>query len=184
MNTTVKKALHYCIFLLALGIICGGLLALVNSFTAPVIAEYEENKVQAELKEIFGQDSKFPQTNIPEGSNSAITNVYYWYDSNNVLKGICYKTSTYGYQSDIVLIVAFSVEDDSVIGFKVTKAAESRGDTFGHDFGVIGQGANNISINNMSGASVSSAAVKKGITIAAKNYLENKASLIGGANND
>ena len=96
MTPTVKKALHYCVFLLVLGILCGGLLALVNSFTSERIAAYQEQLVQQELKAIFGEDSKFPTVAKPEGTSKEINNIYHWIDAEGNLKAVVYKVTTSG----------------------------------------------------------------------------------------
>ena len=184
MTPTVKKALHYCVFLLVLGILCGGLLALVNSFTSERIAAYQEELVQQELKAIFGEDSKFPTVAKPEGTAKEINNIYHWIDAEGNLKAVVYKVTTSGYGGDIISIIAFSTDDNKVLGFKVVSAsAETRGNATEFDFGLVGQdGMGSLSYNNMSGASVTSAAVGKGATIASSHFKVHKAVLsqVGG----
>lgn len=172
MSNTLKKALHYCLFLLILGIICGGMLALVNSFTSERIKDYQEELVQNELKEIFGSDSSFPTVSMPEGTSKNISNIYHWIDSDGELKGVVYKVVTSGYGGDIVSIIAFSIADNKVLGFKVISASsESRGNATEFDFGFVGDAAGGLSHNNMSGATITSTAVSNGANIASKHFL-------------
>ena len=179
MSPTVKKALHYCLFLLVLGVICGGLLALVNSFTSERIAAYQEELVQAELKAAFGEDSSFPTIAKPQETEKSINNIYQWIDAEGQLKAVVYKVTTTGYGGDVISIVAFDITNDSIVGFKVVSAsAETRGNATEFDFGFIGDlSTGELSFNVMSGATVTSTAVGKGVEIAANHYNIHKATL-------
>lgn len=181
MSETTKKALHYCVFLLLLGIICGGLLALVNSVTAPIIQEYQEQLVQAELKEIFGEDSSFPTVEKPSETAKEINNIYLWNDKTGVTQAIVYKVTTSGYGGDIISIIAFDINSNKVVGFKVVSAsAETRGNATEFDFGLVGEVASDdMNMNIMSGATVTSTAVRKGAEIASNHFNSYKDEIIG-----
>lgn len=183
-----KKIFHYFIFLLILGVLAGGLLATINSFTAPIIEEAKEAEVQQELRNLFGNDSNFPSITKPEGTTREIVDIYQWYDATDTLKGIVYKTTTKGYGGDVTIIVAFSATDNTVIGFSVVDVSKETSG-FGsqaatHDFAVNGQTAGSITITPISGSTRTSNAVNKGIQLSSANYLLFKSTLIGGADND
>ncbi|NLH54698.1 MAG: hypothetical protein GX482_04225, partial [Acholeplasmataceae bacterium] len=77
----MNKTIRYALFLLVLGIIAGGLLAVVNSFTAPIIEERQREAVMEALNEHFD----YPEYSLDRSDEytdltSEITAIYYAYD--------------------------------------------------------------------------------------------------------
>ena len=88
--------------LAAICLVIAGLLAVINGFTAPVIAEREEQKVYDSLREVL--DGNFEPAELPEGTDSSVTAIY------NVTKdgspvGKVVTVSAKGYASTILLTV-------------------------------------------------------------------------------
>ena len=137
-NPTVKKALHFLVFLLLLGLICGGVLALVNSITAPVIAKNEQAKVQKELSAILGDSYKYDVQEMAEGTDSVITAMYSLFDQSNNKIGVIYKTEFQGFANKIIAITVITFENDEIKNFKVIQAAETKGNPMTHNFGIDG----------------------------------------------
>ena len=77
-----NKIVKYSLFLLALGLIAGTLLGLVNRITAPIIAE----RAQEAARELLGEHFDYPgfgdkTEELSEGFGPEITNVYFTYDA-------------------------------------------------------------------------------------------------------
>jgi electron transport complex protein RnfG len=93
----MKETIRYATIL---GVIClcaSGILALVNGFTAPKIAQQELNEEQAALKEVMPGCASF--TPHPQADHT----VYYSaYDASGKLAGFVLKSEQKGYSSTIV----------------------------------------------------------------------------------
>lgn len=186
----LPKFLHYGLFLFIMGILVGGLLALVNSFTAPIIAQKELDKAK-EYFEVLVPDAD----RIVDASNdygrlpSGLRTVFHAYDANNNLETVLYWTSTVGWEAGaIAVITAIDVSSKKIVGAYVTSAV---GQTpgygmkiFDHDFKFASKDAAiyaeldipalaNTEFDIISGATISSKAVILGVQIATKHFMGN-----------
>ncbi len=169
-----NKIVKYSLFLLALGLIAGTLLGLVNRITAPIIAE----RAQEAARELLGEHFDYPgfgdkTEELSEGFGPEITNVYFTYDAltgGNVVS-VIYQTKARGYSSDVEAFVEIKVDGTFGKVFMIAhKDTPSFADpVFTHDFGITG-----VSINTytavVSGASFTSGAVITGVKAAVKHF--------------
>lgn len=158
------KILKLAIFLAVISAASGLCLSYVNDLTAPVIEEIAMQKETAVLQEIF-PDASFEKLEV-EGT--FVTGAY------QCEEGTAYKISTQGYGGKIQLILGID-NDGKFIGFNVTDcSSETSG--FGSKVGedefkqmVLTKDVDT-QIDLISGATISSTAVQKGIDEASSMY--------------
>jgi len=148
--------------LLILGLVCGLLLATINSFTAPKILE-TENKVKYDAIAEFYNLANYTIEEV-KVENSIVDTLYLLTNTTtNSLDSIVYSVKQYGYQSDIKMLIAIN-GDYTVHGYKVVEQAETPGygsKSVGFDFGLEGESIDNIdAFDAIAGATYSSNAVK------------------------
>lgn len=148
MNSGLKSGL----VLLVLGVICGTLLALINTFTSPIIAKIEEAAQYEALKEFFydkedpnydtfiiTQDYDLTKVEVDETGVEAIF-VIKTKGTDNV-EALGYLAYANGYSSDAPVLMLILVESDmNVIGYSVVSHKETSGfgaDIVDNDFGII-----------------------------------------------
>lgn len=179
MNETLKLGL----VLLLVTAVAGGILAGVNSLTAPVITERENQEKFASLLEIFTEANEFIEF---EGSD--LSGIQASYPSvvsitevknNGTELGYAVTTKTGGYGGDINTLVGISA-DGTLAGIKVLVMSETAGlgsrivddPAFAQSFtgkgagGSVtpaGTGAGDNEVMMLSGATVSTNAVVKGV---------------------
>ncbi|HEY8395274.1 MAG TPA: FMN-binding protein [Bacilli bacterium] len=183
MNKTVK----YALFLLVIGIIAGGLLALVNSFTAPIIEERQRQAVM----EALGEHFDYPSYSLDKAAdyperNSAIESIYYAFDEEDNLAAVIYKVSAKGYGGQVVTLVGIKADGtfDNAVVIEANNETQGIGSrVLEHDFGVKDENVNDYSYDTVSGATVSSGAVHTGIDVAAAHFKTIQGSL-GGIKNE
>ncbi len=139
MNSGLKSGL----VLLVLGIVCGTLLALVNSFTAPVIAEIEEAAQYDALKEFYYdiEDPNYENFVITsdydidklEINEDGVEGIFVIKDKgSDIIDSLGYLVYANGYSGDAPVLMLIIVEEDmDVIGYKVVSHKETTG--FGAD---------------------------------------------------
>src|SRR5690554_421245 len=179
MNETLKLGL----VLLLVTAVAGGILAGVNSLTAPVITERENQEKFASLLEIFTEANEFIEF---EGSDlSGIQASYPSVVSITEVKndgtelGYAVTTKTGGYAGDINTLVGISA-DGTLAGIKVLVMSETAGlgsrivddPAFAQSFAgkgaggsvtPAGTGSGENEVMMLSGATVSTNAVVKGV---------------------
>lgn len=142
--------------LLSLGLICGLLLAVVNYFTAPIIAEQEKQVKYAALNDFYTVADYDVEEILLTG---AIDTVFFFKNKESaVLEAAIYSVSAIGYSSDTPIQILIAIDPDLTInGYKVINANETAG--FGDkvwtfDFGVTGDSINDLSnFDTIAGAS-------------------------------
>ncbi|MDD3348505.1 MAG: FMN-binding protein [Bacilli bacterium] len=173
----MPKTIKYSLFLVVLGIIAGVLLAFVNSITAPIIDARKEEELKEVLEEYFECD-KFSDETANYSLDKGIEKIYFGYIGNN-LTMVIYQASTNGYAGPVVSLVGINIADDKLVDIKVASAdKETSGigsKVIGHDFNITGESINDYSFDIISGATVSSNAVKNNLVIAINHYTDNKA---------
>jgi electron transport complex protein RnfG len=150
-------------------------LALVNSFTAEIIEAREQAAGKAARQSLIPEAADFnkiEELNLTADEAKVVDNVYEGSDS-ETLYGYCVDISPIGFGGNITMIVAISPEL-SVIGVKVISHSE----TPGIGAAVLSDNSELLSqykdlpsrsidgVSAVSGATVSSAAVKSGIKAA------------------
>lgn len=126
MNETIKLGL----ILLLITAVAGGVLALTNSFTGPIIAEIEREGSFGAFLEIFPDADDF--VDIDEAlleeitsNNKYVTEVYEVVEGDEVV-GYALKTISGGYGGDITTITGIN-NDGILAGIKVVNNSETPG---------------------------------------------------------
>ena len=163
----MKKALYLALFLALTSALAGAVLAGVNSITAPIINERAIAAVKTTLQEFFPQATEFAELKFDDESG-LITNVY---EAKGA--GYAYNVKVQGYKDIITFVVAFS-DDAKIVGFRVTAINDTPGigvRVKEKEFsdGVIGKTSTS-AIATLSGATISSSAVVKGINAAKAHF--------------
>ncbi|TFG83888.1 MAG: FMN-binding protein [Erysipelotrichales bacterium] len=163
----MKKALYLALFLALTSALAGAVLSGVNSITAPIINDRAIAAVKTTLQEFFPQATEFAELEF-EDATGLITNVY---EAKGA--GYAYNVKVQGYKDFITFVVAFS-EEAKIVGFRVTAINDTPGigvrvkDKEFSD-GVIGKTSTS-EIATLSGATISSSAVVKGIDAAKAHF--------------
>ncbi len=164
----VKKALHFALFLAIISTLAGGALAYVNSITAPIIAENAIAAEKANLVIIFPTATSFAPMEVKDDDSGLIKAAY---TAEGV--GIAYKVEVLGYAAPITFLVGFSDEGKivglSILDLKDTQGIGTRVNTPEFIDGVVGKSTTE-GIATLSGATVSSGAVVKGIDAAKAHF--------------
>ncbi len=172
----MPKTIKYSLLLVVLGIVAGVLLAYVNSITAPIIAAREENELKEVLEGYF-ECERFTEETTEYTLDSGIEKIYFGYVDEK-LTMIIYQTSKKGYGGSIVSLVGITLADDTIVDVQVVTAKDETASigskVVGHDFTVSGENIQDYSFEIISGATISSNAVKNGLIAAINHYTVNK----------
>lgn len=159
----MKKIISLTLFLALASALAGAVLAGVNSITSPIIEEQKIAAVKATLIEIFPQATEFAEVTFVDASGK-INNVY---EAKG--QGFVFKVTVQGYKDLITFLVGYNL-DGKAVGFKVVSINDTPG--IGMRVGekeftdlVVGSSVPT-PVDTLSGATVSSAAVVKGIEAA------------------
>ena len=174
------------IILFLITALSAALLAVVNGFTAPMIAKNKETKTQDAMRAVLPAADSFEKLEItPEiaalSDKDEITEVYKAKDSGGADCGVCVITNTSGYDVGIVTVTGVDA-DMKVAGVEITamketpglgaKAADSsfRGQYSGKagEVAVSKTGADDTHIQAISGATKTSNGVTRGVNLALK----------------
>ena len=173
-----------------LAIIClvvSAILGFVNFLTEDKIAEIAEAKVQAAMADII-PNATFEQ--VDTTAYPAVTKMYKATSNSGEDAGVCIQLSSTGFAADIVLIVGVNA-DKTIAGVRITSINETAGlGSKANDPAWLGQfegltGKLNLVKNSkiadtdvvaISGATVTSTAVTKGVQIA----IDTAADFLGG----
>ena len=184
----MNKTIRYALFLLVLGIIAGGLLAVVNSFTAPIIEERQREAVMEALNEHFD----YPEYSLDRSDEypdrtSEITAIYFAFDEGNVDPvAVIYQVTTQGYGGAVVSLVGIKADgtfDDVAVVEAKNETPNLGTQIIGHDFGIKNESVNDYSYDTIGGATKSSEAVHFAIDIAADHFKKIQDKL-GGITNE
>ncbi len=159
MNSGLKSGF----VLLVIGVVCGALLALVNSMTAPIIADIELQEKYAALESFYDLDD-YDLTVIEDVDENVLA--IFKLEQNDTLVALVYQVAATGYNGDVVMLIAVN-SNYSVEGYKVISHSEDAG--FGAD--IVENDFNVTSITNLSffdavaGATYTSNAILECFTI-------------------
>lgn len=164
----MKKIISLTLFLALASALAGAVLAGVNSITSPIIEENKIAAVKADLKQIFPSASDFKEVASFTDASGWVDNVYEATGS-----GYAIKVTVQGYKDVISFLVGFDL-NDKIVGFRVNSINDTPG--LGSKVGepefansIIGKTVSD-QFDAISGATISSAAVIKGIDAAIAVY--------------
>ena len=163
MRETVKLGVRLMLFALAAGL----LLAAVNAFTAAPIARNAQLKADAARVAVIGEYAFEPLQTDTSGYD-AIVSVYAALDESGQTVGYVYELSSRGYAGDVALSVG--IRDGAVSAVSVSGHTETKGlgtaeeATFLARFTGIARAQEAQDVDAMSGATVSSSAVKGAVS--------------------
>lgn len=160
----MKKSLITGLVLAFFAIVCGALLAIVNSFTSPVIKAHEEEKVQQSIAIVydgFNANEYKAEKFTRDGAKEA----YYIINlSTDEKVAVIYIVESQGYASKIRMMIGVD-KDYKVTGYTVISQAETKGDITAHDFNMTSK-ADTSEFDALAGSTYSSKAVKKNFNLA------------------
>lgn len=167
----MKKMIVLPLFLAVVCLISGLVLSYVNGLTAPIIEERERASSGDALVAAFPDVPSEEVVLVGDDAANGILEIYQAAD-----QGYIYKLSQKGYGGDIIYYVAFDT-DGTIVYYSVIDQSETKGlgdKVTGEEFiaSVVGKAMGD-SIDLISGSTVSSKAVSKGIDLARENFLAN-----------
>ena len=165
----MKKIIHLTVFLAVVGALSAGVLSFVNDLTAPIIEAQKLAAVKESL-EVLYPGANFSELSTEADETGLVSGAYLAEG-----KGYIYSVQVVGYNSSTPIDFMMSIDNDGTIsGYVVLTQQETNGigsrvadDEFKNT--VVGKGIND-SISTLSGATVSSTAVVKGINAAKALY--------------
>lgn len=174
----MNKKLKLALILLIVTVISAGVLAFSNEMTADKIAEIKAQTLAASLENLFGEVDNLEE--MPENDVLALSGDYpelttvYFVEG----KGKAIRLAKGGFDGAIDMIVGISDEDGSVLGVEIVSHTETAGlgsnivePEFKDQF--IGESIDEESqADTISGATISSSAVKAGVDMAKEIYKE------------
>lgn len=174
MNETMKLALRLMIFALAAAL----LLAVVNALTADKITQNTNEKINASRQAVIG-DYTFTEAETDLTGYPLIKGIFAA-SSGDAPVGYVYELGSRGYGGEISLSVGIGT-DGVVTGISVSNHSETKGlgtsaaDTFLNAFVGMQAGQDDATgVDAMSGATVSSTAIRKAVDEALRHFSENQ----------
>ncbi|MDD3129836.1 MAG: FMN-binding protein [Candidatus Izemoplasmatales bacterium] len=132
----MNKGLVSGLVLLTIGLVCGILLSVVNSFTAPRI-KLEEDKIKYQALEEFYTLADYDISEYE--ANGAFATIYILKEKGQSdISALVYTVSAQGFAGPVQMLIAVN-SDLSVEGYKVVSHTETSGygaDIVGNNFGV------------------------------------------------
>lgn len=175
----MRDTLNLAARLMAFALVAALLLAVVNAFTAGRIEENTREKINAARREVIG-DYEFADAGADISGMKYVTGVYLALDG-DACAGYVYELESRGYGGTVYLCAGVSPEG-TVTGVKVSAHVETKGlgseaeKKFIGSFTGLGAAAGNAAgVDAMSGATVSSNAVKNAVDEALGHFEANYA---------
>ena len=112
MPTVVLSSICICVV---------ALLALINLFTAPVIVENQERKLQESLLEVMPDGGTFEEIDIVSGMPATITDVF-----RSANGGYVFQANVKGFKSGMIIVCGINA-DGYITGTKCIKSQETNG---------------------------------------------------------
>lgn len=159
------------LILFAITALAALILASVNSFTAPIIAENNKRTQEAAMREVLPEAESFEKVEFEADSSSCVKEIYSAKDA-----GVAVKAAPNGYGGEISMIVGIDA-DYKVTGVEIISQSETAGlganctkDEFKKQFigktdniTVSKSGAKDNQIDAIASATITSKAVTKGV---------------------
>lgn len=165
----MNKNLKSIIVLVSICLISSALLATVNSFTAPLVEEYNAKKAKQACFDVMPNGTDFIELSLDKYNLSKeITKVY----QETTKKGYVFEVTTTGYSTGLVIIIGID-SNNKVTNVKTLKSNETpsiggKVDDESYKNQYIGKDQNLEDIIPISGATISSAAFKNAVATAFK----------------
>lgn len=171
----MKGIVKLAVFLGIVCVICSAVLSYTNGVTEPIIVQNEKDKINAMLKDMVPEATKFEE--VPLDKDQNLKNMYEAFKDDKKIMTIL-QVSANGFQSEVKVLVAITPED-KYSGFSVIQQAETPGygDVIEKDKEYIDQYYNKAitdELDTVSGSTVTTAAVKNAIDAALVIYKEKK----------
>lgn len=171
----MKETIKLGMILLIITVISAGILAVSNNLTKGKIAEIEMEGSLGALKEIFESADKFEALENGKldeiiDSNPSVSEIFEVYTGENV-DGYAIKTTAGGFNGDIVMVTGFT-SDGNLVGMRVLKHGETPGlgakaaEPEFSDLFKGKSGAEEVSVEALSGATITTNAVLAGVNAA------------------
>ena len=185
MKSDVKRILSLSLFLAILGLICAGILAIVNNITSPIIEQNKIKELEKQLSVINIKDPKVVECDLIKGVDAVYSGIYN--------KGLSDENECYIFQvtvkndyTSITTIIAISKTNGKIIALSPLSGDPSytthgkNNDFKGNDFGLVGSNNNGINsaFENVAGATKSSESIKKAAKLAFEQYELLKSNVI------
>lgn len=176
----MKETLKLGIVLLIITVVSAGILAVSNNFTKDKIAQLAIEDSLAALQDIFGDGYEFRIMDADRQEEiiteePAIVEILEAY-SDEVLSGYAIKTVTGGYAGDLIVLTGISIDQGEVLGMKLLEHGETPtlgGKATQPEFEEKFPGKSieeEVTVEGISGATVTSKGVMKGVNIARELY--------------
>lgn len=176
----MKETLKLGIVLLLITAVSAGVLAVSNNVTKDKIIQLEIENSFAALEDIFGDEYNFKfmdkdkQDKITD-DNGEIVEVFEVYDGEE-LSGYAIKTVSGGYSGNLIVLTGISIDDGQIMGMKLLEHGETPtlgGKATEPEFEERFPGKSieeEVEVEVISGATVTSKGVIKGVNIARELY--------------
>lgn len=172
-----RKTLNLACFLSLIGVICAGLIATVHEITTPIIEERERFEMERSLESFFPSLARFEEQVIEQEGYPHLMAIYQIYDEGDVNIGDVYELTTKGYGGIITLLIGYDTNTQTLVKLSyIGSFSETPG--FGtrvkeNEFlsQVIEHSAVDMEIDTLSGATITSSAVKGAIEEANTYFL-------------
>lgn len=170
----MQKIIKLVVFLALISGLSGFCLSLVNDMTSPIIEEQKLAAVKENLEMLY-PGAEFAEETVTLDADSAIQNIYTASNGGSVT-GYIYKVGVNGYAGEVTYLVGIN-PDGSYQGFiALTYSSETKGigtRIADAEFSDQFEGKTiDDNIDTLSGATVTSSAVVKGIDEAAAHFAE------------
>ncbi|MGL4335451.1 MAG: FMN-binding protein [Turicibacter sp.] len=175
-----KKSIYLAFFLAIIGMVSAGLIASVNSATQPIIQKRIQLEKEETIREFFPTNTSFDETKVADANYKAVKVSYKVMGAENELLGYIYEVSTNGYGGAITALISYDINTDQLTNLKYIGAfSETPG--FGTRVKepefmtqLINKQVEGTEIDTLSGATITSSAVKTAIETANAYYLSQK----------
>ena len=130
MKKLSSSLLNMALVLTLIAVVAGGILALINSITAPQIEKINEENLQNGIKEVMGGGDM--QVSTPDTLVANISNkdkdfiVYHVSDSKGENLGTAVQTSENGFGGELKILVGFDPKG-TILGYTVLQHSETPG---------------------------------------------------------
>ena len=177
MKADIKRILFLSLFLAVLGLVCAGMLAVVNHITEPIIQDNKRKELEKQLEVINIKDPTEVECELIKGVDAVYSGIYN--------KGEKDETECYVFQvtikndyTSITTIIAIGKEKGKIVALAPLSGDPSytthgKNDNFVmNNFGLIGSGSNNInsSFEAVAGATKSSESIKNAAKLAYEQF--------------
>lgn len=173
----MPKPLKYSLFLLALGLITGFMLAFINSITEPIIDKRKEDEAREALQDYFDYEKYEDVTSEFVNNQKGIDKIYLAFNSDKLV-AVIYQTTFLGYGGDVTSLVGIDATNDKFINVYAIDASQETKNIgskiIGHDFDIKNENIKSYTFEIIVGATYSSNAVKSGVEASKINYEANK----------